>query len=211
MSGLPPLYAIVNISDHQAPLAYITELLSAGVCLLQLRPKPAWNPAAVEIAQAAIALRTSAFPQARFIINDAPEICHQLGADGVHLGQGDGSVENARQLLGSDAIIGLSTHTLPQVERAPHSLLSYLAFGPVFLSSTKQGHASVVGLATLREVVRVSPLPVVAIGGITSLRAESIYETGVCSLAVISDLESAADVGSCFRAYDQAFLRTRSS
>jgi thiamine-phosphate pyrophosphorylase len=121
------------------------------------------------------------------IINDRADIALAIKADGVHLGQDDLPPEGARRMLGDDAIIGFSTHNLKQAREAIQLPVDYIAFGPVFATSTKQNPDAIVGLETLRRVRDiVVDHPLVAIGGITLENAEEVLNAGADSVAVIS-------------------------
>ena len=188
--SLPPVYAILNLENHEAPAAFAESLLRGGIRLLQIRSK---TLSGQEVCRAAEMIRTVAAAigvsaEFRLIINDSVELCREAKADGVHLGQEDVAPETARAILGPDALIGLSTHSCEQIRSAPITVLDYLAAGPVFHSATKSGHAPLLGLAGLREMARLSPLPLVAIGGINEENADSVLETGVASVAVIDVL-----------------------
>jgi thiamine-phosphate pyrophosphorylase len=106
----------------------------------------------------------------------------------VHLGQDDLGVEEARELLGAGKIIGLSTHSLEQAERALETSADYLAVGPVFPTSTKRNPDPVVGLELVRRVRGIAARPLVAIGGITPERAPEVIAAGADSVAIISSL-----------------------
>jgi thiamine-phosphate pyrophosphorylase len=111
------------------------------------------------------------------------------GADGVHLGQDDLPAEAARKLLGNSALIGLSTHDLDQVKKALTQPIDYIAFGPVFSTSTKTDTEPVAGLELLAEARRlVSGLPLVAIGGINADNLHSVLGCGADSAAMISSV-----------------------
>jgi thiamine-phosphate pyrophosphorylase len=126
---------------------------------------------------------------ARLIINDRVDIALALKADGVHLGQNDLPVEAARSLLGKHAIIGFSTHNLQQAKSATAMPVDYIAFGPVFQTSTKENPDPVAGLSALREVrAIVASLPLVAIGGITLANAVEVLRAGADALAMIAEL-----------------------
>ncbi len=191
----PPLYAIVN-ADSEFAFELVRDLLHTRIELLQLRGKTLRESELEEFTKKVLSaretLRESKSP--RIIVNDSPRVCLAAGADGVHLGQEDEPPDQARSLLGPDAFIGLSTHTLAQLEASPYHILNYLAFGPVFESSSKSGHAKVVGLTTLAQAAELSPLPLVAIGGITTERAAAVYSAGAASIAVISDLTQAGKI-----------------
>ena len=113
------------------------------------------------------------------------------GAAGVHVGQDDLPVEAARALLGPDAIVGYSTHTVDQIAAAVTRPLSYIAVGPVFGTTTKATGYEAVGLDLVRDAVRrAAGRPVVGIGGITLATARDVIAAGATSVAVISDLLS---------------------
>ena len=133
----------------------------------------------------------------------------ETGADGVHLGQGDSSPAQARAALGPNAIIGFSTHTLAQVEAAPLSSLSYLAFGPVFASPTKSGHAEVNGLDELDRISKSIKMPLVAIGGISPENAEDVFRSGASSVAVISALRAAPSLPNAVENFRAAHARSQ--
>lgn len=137
-------------------------------------------------------------------MNDRVDIALAARADGVHIGQDDLPVERARMLLGLDAMIGLSTHSLEQARAAIHSPVDYIAIGPIFETSTKGAADKVVGLAGLRSVREaVGEFPLVAIGGIDRTNALSVLEAGADSVAVISDLVSdPEDIVARMRSFD---------
>jgi thiamine-phosphate pyrophosphorylase len=123
------------------------------------------------------------------IINDRVDIALALRADGVHLGQEDMPADAARRILGDNAVIGFSTHNLEQVYEALRLPIDYLAFGPIFPTTSKQNPDPVAGLNQLRIVCEVArPLPVVAIGGITTTNAQDVLNAGADAVAVISAL-----------------------
>jgi thiamine-phosphate pyrophosphorylase len=124
----------------------------------------------------------------RLIVNDRPDIARMCGADGVHLGQDDMSVEDARRVVGDQAIVGVSTHDEAQVAAAVKTSASYLAVGPIYGTATKDTGYSARGLALVRHAAATAQRPVVAIGGITLERAPEVFAAGAASLAVISDL-----------------------
>jgi thiamine-phosphate pyrophosphorylase len=125
------------------------------------------------------------------IINDRVDVALALGADGVHLGQEDMEPRAARELLGENAIIGLSTHNISQVLEAQKAPIDYLAIGPIFSTATKQNASPVVGLAGLAEVRQIlKEIPLVAIGGITEANAAEVIHAGADSVAVVSSLLS---------------------
>src|SRR5262249_57712333 len=115
----------------------------------------------------------------KLIIDDRVDIAFALQAHGVHLGQDDMPVAPARRLLGKDAIIGFSTHNIEQVREALHLPIDYLAFGPIFLTTTKRDPDPVAGLNQLRQVRSLAgSLPVVAIGGLNPLNPRAALTAG---------------------------------
>ena len=138
-------------------------------------------------------------PRVKLIVNDYVELAKL--ADGVHLGQDDISVLEARKILGENKVIGLSTHNLEQIKNAPQKILNYLALGPVFESRTKSGHEKVLGLDILSKASKLASIPLVAIGGINTKNVADVYATGIKSVAVISDIFEAEDTKSQIQKY----------
>jgi thiamine-phosphate pyrophosphorylase len=139
--------------------------------------------------EARLALAVARKCGAKILINDRVDIAIAVGADGVHLGQDDLPPDAARKLLGDQAIIGFSTHTLEDVARALPYPIDYLAIGPIFPTRTKDDTKPVVGLSGLARVRLASgPVPLVAIGGIDLGNSSSVLAAGADSVAVISAL-----------------------
>lgn len=168
-------------------------LVAGGARLIQIREKHLLPDEWFEDAQEAVRVAHSA--GCRVIINDRCDFAIMTGADGVHLGQDDLPVSEARRLLGESAIIGFSTHSIGQVEAALTRPVDYIAIGPIFGTGTKADPEPVVGLGLIRSAVSQSgDIPIVAIGGIDDLRAASVLDAGAASAAIISWLIS--DAGS---------------
>lgn len=188
-----PLYAIVDEggakrAGFEVP-ALAAEYLAGGVRLLQLRAKSAGSARVLEWARSIATLARE--HDATFILNDRADLALLAGADGVHVGQDDLPVDAVREILGADAVVGLSTHTSDQVARAAATSASYLAVGPVFGTVSKDTGYDAVGLDLVRlAVAAANGRPVVAIGGITLERAAAVLEAGASAVAVIGDLLS---------------------
>lgn len=193
----PRLYLVVGPDDcRQHPL---TELVRAavagGVTLVQLRAKHAssreWLTLTANLRQA---LATSGVP---LLINDRVDIALAGGADGVHLGQEDMPVADARRLLGDTAIIGLTVRSTAEAEAAPVQLLDYVSIGGVFATRSKNNPNPPIGLAGLAAIVAVlrqrCTLPLCAIAGIEADTAATVWSTGIDGIAVISAITDAAD------------------
>ena len=130
------------------------------------------------------------------IVNDRADIARLSGADGVHVGQDDLSPSAVRKVIGADAVVGVSTHTMEQLERALDEPVSYVAIGPVFGTKTKKTGYDAIGLERVADAARRASgrgLPLVAIGGITLEHAPSVIAAGAAAVAVIGDLLATAD------------------
>jgi thiamine-phosphate pyrophosphorylase len=182
------LYAIVDASllppGLPALATFASELVSAGVTLLQYRNKVAGTAAALSQARE---LRRVA-RGATLVMNDRADLCLASGCDGVHLGQDDLSVEGVRRVVGAGAWVGVSTHNVAQVREADATTPDYIAIGPVFATSSKRNPDPVIGLEGVKEARRQTRKPVVAIGGINRSNCRDVIAAGADSVAVISDL-----------------------
>jgi thiamine-phosphate diphosphorylase len=187
MKQMPKLYAITDRQwSNCAHEEIVRMLLNGGARLIQLRDKEA---SARELLDQAIAcLKLTRNAGATLIINDRVDVALTAGADGVHLGQDDLSVDEAREILGNDKIIGVSTHSIAQFRAALETSADYIAVGPVYPTKTKENSAAVVGLNLIREARKLADRPLVAIGGINHRRAPKVIAAGADSVAVISAL-----------------------
>jgi thiamine-phosphate pyrophosphorylase len=183
---LPKLYPLTDVRLTGLTHAeQVRRLASGGASLIQLREKTMGAREFYESAKAALVVAKES--DIKLIINDRVDIAAAVGADGVHLGQDDLPVSAARELLGPQAIIGLSTHNLCQAQAALNLSIDYVAFGPIFSTSTKDDTAPELGVQGLREVRNaLGEFPLVAIGGITADRALDVVRAGANSVAVIS-------------------------
>ncbi|HYK36179.1 thiamine phosphate synthase [Alloacidobacterium sp.] len=185
---LPPLYPIMDASflpsfERGAYLMRVVcELEDAGVTLLQYRNKHSIE----EIPHDAVIIRGGATSAVTLIMNDHPELAVNAGFDGVHVGQGDVSPGSAREIVGPDRIVGISTHNLGQLKAADLMPVDYIAFGPVFATTSKLNSDPVVGLDGVCEARSLTSKPLVAIGGITLENARAVRKAGADSVAVIS-------------------------
>jgi len=182
------------VCDARPPVedleALLRAALSGGVDIVQLREK--------ELGRAEIERAASTFRRvcdtysAPFIVNDDPELAHACDADGVHLGQDDGSVEAARELLGPDAIIGLSTHSEAQIEASATAPVDHISVGPIWETPTKAGRPGV-GLELISYAAEHAPHPFFAIGGIDGGNAERVLAAGAERLCVVRAIRDAAE------------------
>ena len=194
---MSPLYAIVDVDvclRARRPAAGVARAyLSGGARLLQIRAKHLAADAYLALVDEMAADAGAA--GATLIVNDRVDIARAAGL-GVHLGQDDLSVAEARAVLGPDAVVGLSTHTPAQLALALTQAISYVAYGPVFATATKANPDPVVGLHGLAEAsaaASAAGLPLVAIGGITLATAAAVRAAGATGVAVIADLLAGPD------------------
>jgi thiamine-phosphate pyrophosphorylase len=162
--------------------------LEGGARVLQVRAKHLASNAFLDLCDAIVG---AAEPfGAAVIVNDRADLARLSGAAGVHVGQEDLAPADARAQLGPEAIVGLSTHTIQQIDDAVRQPVSYVAVGPVFGTATKDTGYVPVGLELVRAARARVParLPIVAIGGITLERAPAVIAAGAASVAVIGDL-----------------------
>src|SRR3990167_2062379 len=199
------LYAITDpkLTPPQTMLQQVQAALAGGARIIQLRDKSSDRALRLRLAQQLRDL--TARHDALLIINDDAELCRAVQADGVHLGQDDMTLVQARDLLGPDFIIGATCHgSVELAEQALRDGADYLAFGRFFASSTKPD-ALPADLALVGAFVRRCPLPTVAIGGITLNNAAPLLEAGFTMLAVVNDVFGQTDIEKRCRHYSQLF------
>jgi thiamine-phosphate pyrophosphorylase len=179
---------ITNLSHAEQ----VVRMIDGGAKIIQLREK---HLAPKDFyADAKKALEIARKNDVKIIINDRVDVALALKADGVHLGQDDLPPEYAREILGVNAIIGFSTHTVAQALKAIKLPIDYIAIGPVFPTKTKSNPDKVVGLKGVKQVREaVGDFPLVAIGGITLENFRDVLNAGADSTAIISDLLSDAE------------------
>jgi thiamine-phosphate pyrophosphorylase len=197
---LPRLYVILDSALLTIPVEDCAqELADAGVRLLQYRAKdvPALHMLTVSRKLASLIIPRGA----SFIVNDRPDIAILADATGVHVGQEDLGVESAREVVGKETLVGVSTHSLEQFQAAAETSADYIAVGPVFATSSKANPDPVVGAEFVRRVRDLSEKPIVAIGGITLENAASVIKAGADCVAVISDILRAPDRGQRAKQY----------
>lgn len=187
------LYLILDpaFSTNRA-LEDVVEIgLAGGVRVFQLRVKTPHTGEFYQLAsRLAAAIRRG---NGCLIVNDRVDVALAAGADGVHLGQEDLPLSDARAVAGSRLIIGISTHTLEQAVEAEAGGADYIGYGPIFPTASKPNPDAVVSLEGLREARRRVQLPIVAIGGITAQNIRGVLAAGIDCVAVISAVLSVPD------------------
>jgi thiamine-phosphate pyrophosphorylase len=206
---LPRLYVILDAALLILPEKdYAKKLVDVGVRLIQYRNKRATPRQLLETSRELAAFLKPL--DVTFIVNDRADVAAMVDAAGVHVGQEDLGVEQARRVVGAAKWVGVSTHNAEQFRRAADSSADYIAAGPVFATGSKMNPDPVVGMEFIREMRAVSDKPIVAIGGITLERAAEVIEAGADSVAVISDILRAPDLTLRAREY-MDLLQSRSS
>jgi thiamine-phosphate pyrophosphorylase len=187
---------------------FVARALSGGVDIVQLRAKH--RPDEEIITAGRHYARLCHEHQALLIVNDRPDLVDALGADGVHIGQDDGPVDAARALVGRDRLVGLSTHTPEQIDRANRADVDYIGVGPVHATPTKPGRPAV-GLTLVRYAARQAQHPFFAIGGIQLANAHDVARAGATRIAVVRALTEVQEPEAMARALRRALDATHQS
>jgi len=195
-----PDYSLYLVLDPQAcrgrnPLDVAREAVHGGVTLVQLRA-PSWKKRAIY----ELALELKQFLSLHsvpLLINDDVDVAVAAKADGAHVGQNDLPAVKAREILGPDAVLGLSVSFPEHFDAAlalPRGMIDYLGCGPAFQTSSKPDANPVIGVETIKNYAARSPYPVVAIGGINEERASEFHDTGISGICAISAICSSPSV-----------------
>jgi thiamine-phosphate pyrophosphorylase len=196
------LYFVCDARPPTDLEALLRAALTGGADIVQLREKELGR---MEIERAADTFRRVADTfSALFILNDDPELARTCRADGVHVGQDDVGAEEARELLGPNAIVGLSTHSEEQIAASAERPVDYISVGPIWETPTKQGRPGV-GLELIAQAAEHAPHPFFAIGGIDPANAEQVVEAGAERLCAVRAIRDAADPEAAATALRQAF------
>lgn len=187
------LYAVTDRSwlDHHTLESQVEQAILGGVSIVQLREKELSQEAF--LAQALSLKKITSQYNIPLIINDHVQIAHLSGADGVHLGQKDAAVKEARALLGPHAIIGVSARTPELALKAEKEGADYLGVGAIFGTTTKKD-AQPLSYEVLKTICSSTKLPVVAIGGIDASNIPSLQGSGIAGVAVVSSLFKSSSI-----------------
>ena len=201
------VYAIVDVDACAAagldPERTAAAFVAAPLAALQLRAKRADDRTLLRLARAVARLcRAAGVP---FVVNDRVDLARLVAADGAHLGQDDLPPAEARTLLGPGPLLGLSTHSVAQVEAAAVAPVDYLGFGPLFATRTKARPDPVVGLDGLRAAAAASRHPLVAIGGIGLDALPAVRDAGAHAAALVAALLEGGDPGRRIREAAERF------
>lgn len=186
----------------------VEKALEGGVTMVQYRDKKSAPELRMQNARAVLKLcRAAGVP---LLINDHVKLAHEIGADGVHIGQGDSAPEKARAALGDDAIIGLTAFTEQHLDDVDPHIVDYVGTGPVYETKTDKGKPVIdpIGLAWLREF---SPVPMVGIGGITPERAAEVILSGADGVAVMRAIGVAENPDQVVRSFRRIIEKARAA
>ncbi len=196
------LYFVCDARPGTDLEALLRAALTGGADIVQLREKELGR---AEIERAAGTFRRVADTfSALFVLNDDPELARICNADGVHVGQDDVSAEQAREVMGPDAIVGLSTHSEEQIAASAGRPVDYISVGPIWETPTKEGRPGI-GLDLIGHAAANAPHPFFAIGGIDSSNAGEVVAAGAERLCAVRAIRDAADPEAAARALRQAF------
>jgi thiamine-phosphate pyrophosphorylase len=207
LSPLARLYAILDLGyvQPQNATTVAAALLRGGADVLQLRAKDFPVQEIRELARDLLPLCREA--RVPFIVNDYPEIAAETGADGVHIGQDDGTVSRARGMVEPGCIVGKSTHSRAQAAAAAEEKPDYIGFGPLFATPTKPDYEPI-GLEDISAVHGRVPCPVFCIGGIKPHNLDSVLSHGARRVVLVSALLQAEDPEAATRSIKKRLLES---
>ncbi len=203
--------AIAAAAGHSVP-AVVEAAVAGGVTIVQVREKHASTQQLVDVLGSVAAVLPSGVP---LVVNDDVEAFLAARADGiavagVHVGQGDAPAAEVRAAIGPDALIGLSAATPAELAAVDPSVVDHVGIGALHGTSTKPDAPAALGVDGMRQRLALSPVPAVAIGGVTVADARALHGSGLAGLAVVSGLCGAADPAAAARAYVSAWRGTSS-
>jgi thiamine-phosphate pyrophosphorylase len=203
LARLAGLYAIVGGED---PVAQAEAVIAGGAAAIQVRMKAARPAQVLEVSRRIVALAAG---RALVLVNDRADLALLSGADGVHLGEDDLPVAEARRLLGPDRLVGWTARSVDEAQQGIAQGADHVGFGPVFPSRTKSMGPPPHGLSGLSAAVRALPVPVVAISGIGAENIVEVARAGAACAAVIEALFGAGDPRENAAALSRAFAAGR--
>lgn len=196
MNKQPRDYSLYAITESSLPfnelLDKVNEAVKSGISALQLREK---GISSRDFLKRALRIREIVPPGVLFMVNDRVDIARGSDADGVHLGQDDLPISLAREIMGDDKLIGVSTHNLEEAKEAQAQGADYIGIGPVFSTTTKLDTHKSVGSEFISYIKGKVGVPVVAIGGINQDNIRSVLEAGADGVAIVSAIFKQDDVG----------------
>lgn len=206
IESLPKLYLITDRKQtykQRRLVDTVEELLQAGIRMVQLREK---DLSAAELYPLARDLRLLTHRyNALLLINDRIDIAQAVGADGVHLGGHSLPIKKTREILGSKALIGVSTHSALEAESAQNKGADFITYGPVFFTPSKAPFGPPVGVNSLQTVCNCCKIPVYALGGVKICNTVELMNSGAYGVSMISALLSAPDPNQAVQQFSTKF------
>ncbi|MCX5806989.1 MAG: thiamine phosphate synthase [Proteobacteria bacterium] len=195
------LYLVTDplLNKGYSVLEQVELALIGGVKIIQIREKK--MPILDYIKLASEALKLTRAHDAFLIINDAIEVAMAVGTDGLHLGQEDISIKEARNILGAGAVIGISVKTEDEAVYAEENGADYLAVNGIFPTATKEDLGDCVGLEGITRIREITRLPVIGIGGITLSNCRSVIEAGAHGIAVVTAITMSDNIPQTCRSF----------
>nr|WP_029375335.1 thiamine phosphate synthase [Oceanicola sp. S124] len=191
---IPGVYLV---TPDGADAALVLAAMRGGAAMIQLRDKHATDAELTTLARRVLPdLRAAGVP---LVINDRLEVARAAGADGLHIGQGDGDAAEALAALAPGQMLGVSVETLAHLPALPPGV-DHIGVGPVRATATKPDHAAPIGFAGLAEITRAAPVPAVAIGGLNAADTVPVRMAGCSGIAVVSAISATADPEAATRA-----------
>ncbi len=194
-----------RLASGRDPLEMVMAQIRGGADVIQLREKHASKRARLELGIKVREITRKA--GVLFIVNDDLDLALILDADGLHLGQEDLPLEYVRPFL-EDKLVGISTHSEDEIKGAVAQGPDYIAIGPIYPTETKEDPDPVVGVEMVKTAQRLSPVPFVAIGGITEARVPELVAAGCRRVAIISDILLSDDIEGKCRRIKQMLMQT---
>jgi len=183
-----------KFSNGRSNIEVAREMIKGGIKIIQYREKRPYKSRGEMLEECRVLRTLTREAGVLFIINDYPDIALLVDADGVHVGQDDFPVSEVRTLLGNNKLIGLSTHGPEQAEAAIKAGADYIGVGPIYSTQTKDDVCAPVGLGYLDHVVKHSPLPFVAIGGIKEHNMGEVLAHGAKTVCLVTEIVGADDI-----------------
>ena len=175
-------------------------VINGGADAIQLREKTISDSNFISLAGEVREITTRS--GTLLFINDRVHVAREINADGVHLGQQDMSILEARDIIGNEKIIGVSTHSIIQAKQAQKDGADYIAIGPIYPTRTK-GHEPSIGLEVIQEVSGAVNIPIIAIGAINLENLDEVLKAGASRVAVCSAIIGSKDIYSSTKQYKE--------
>ncbi len=203
------LYVLMSSSIATKPIIETTRLvIDGGADAIQLREKTISDSEFITLASEVRDITTNS--DTLLIINDRVHVAREVNADGVHLGQQDMSILEARDIIGNQKIIGVSTHSVVQAKQAQKDGADYIAIGPIYPTKTKDYEPSV-GIKIIREILGTVNIPFIAIGAITLENIDDVLKAGASRIAVCSAIIGSKDIYSSTRQFKEKLDGTQTN